>query len=289
MPVRGLSLLTRSIESYTSQKNVVTLSKFHDPMEVGEVIIKAYPSGAVVTVNDVAIVYDDFKEESVIPRINGKPTISFNILKNENADIIRTVDAVKAKIEEEQAMLPPDTVEFLFTADKSIEVRNKLQIVIPNGMIGLGKESVTQAEAQINIINNTLKNFQVMAPISGIIDAKQYNLGEVYQAGSVMYHVINIDQVYVEAEVPETYIKQIREKMKVTVVFDALGDRTFSGMVIRFSRQGQPTTATLRPKCWYQTQITLLNPACLRGWRWRLTKIEQSSMICWHILHLRSA
>ena len=92
-------------------------------------------------------------------------------------------------------------------------------------------ESVTQAEAQISIINNTLKNFQVMAPISGIIDTKQYNLGEVYQAGSVMYHIINIDQVDVEVEIPETYIKQIREKMNVTVVFDALGDRTFAGLV----------------------------------------------------------
>ncbi len=126
-----------SLESYTSQKNVVTLAKFRDLMEVGEVIIKASPSGAVVTVNDVAKIYDDFEEESVIPRINGKTTISFNITKSETADIIRTVDAVKAMISEEQAMLKPGSVDFLFPADDSVGVRNKFEIVISNGLIGL--------------------------------------------------------------------------------------------------------------------------------------------------------
>ena len=126
-----------SLESYTSQKSVVTLAKFRDPREVGEVIIKSFPGGAVVTVNDVATIYDDFEEEQVIPRINGKPTISFNIKKTENADIIRTVDAVKAMIAEAKTMLPPDTIDFLFTADESIGVRDKFDIVKTNGFIGL--------------------------------------------------------------------------------------------------------------------------------------------------------
>ena len=93
------------------------------------------------------------------------------------------------------------------------------------------KEGVSQAETQISIIKNALKDFQVTASISGIIDAKNYNLGEVYQGGGVIYHVINIDQVYVEVEVPETYIQKIKEKMKVTVAVDALGEQKFSGIV----------------------------------------------------------
>lgn len=93
------------------------------------------------------------------------------------------------------------------------------------------KESVSQADTQISIVKNTLKDFQVTAPISGIIDEKNYNLGEVYQGGGVIYHVINIDRVYVEVEIPETYISKIKEKMKVAVNFDALGDQKFSGIV----------------------------------------------------------
>ncbi len=126
-----------SLESYTSQKSVVTLAKFRDPQEVGEVIIKSFPGGGVVTVNDVAKVFDDFEEEQVIPRINGKPTISFNVKKTENADIIRTVDAIKAMIAEAKTMLPPDTIDFLFTADESIGVRDKFDIVKSNGLMGL--------------------------------------------------------------------------------------------------------------------------------------------------------
>jgi membrane fusion protein (multidrug efflux system) len=105
------------------------------------------------------------------------------------------------------------------------------QLESARASLNSAKEGVTQADTQINMINNTLKDFQVKASISGIIDAKNYNLGEVYQGGGVIYHVINIDQVYVEVEVPETYIQKVREKMPVSVVFDALGDQKYSGIV----------------------------------------------------------
>ena len=125
-----------SLESYTSEKNVVTLAQFRDPLEVGDVIIRSTPAGAMVWVKDLAVIYDDFEEERIIPRMNGKKAISFLLTKSENADIIRTVDAVKALVEKEKAYLP-ETVEFLYTNDVSKNVRNKFDIVRANGAIGL--------------------------------------------------------------------------------------------------------------------------------------------------------
>lgn len=103
------------------------------------------------------------------------------------------------------------------------------QLASATSSLNSAKESVNQTDVQIKMIQNALKDFQVNAPMSGLIDAKNYNLGEVYQGGAVIYHVINIDQVYVEVEIPETYLKHIREGMSVTVIFDALGEDAFAG------------------------------------------------------------
>lgn len=125
-----------SLESYTSEKNVVTLEKFRNPLDVGDVIVRSTFDGAMVRVQDLAIIYDDFEEPSVIPRINGKTTISFQVTKKENADIIRTVDAIKALARQEKEHLP-ESIQFLYTEDESLGVRNKFNIVRSNGILGL--------------------------------------------------------------------------------------------------------------------------------------------------------
>ncbi len=125
-----------SLESYTSEKNVVTLAQFRDPIEVGDVIVRSSLQGAMVWVKDLAIIRDDFEEERLIPKMNGKKTISFQVTKSEDADIIDMVKAVKALVEKEKAHLP-ESIEFLYSSDESIEVRNSFEVVGSNGAIGL--------------------------------------------------------------------------------------------------------------------------------------------------------
>ena len=103
------------------------------------------------------------------------------------------------------------------------------QLTSAMSSLNSARESVTQNEVQIKMIENTLADFQVRAPIGGLIDAKEYNLSEIYQGGGVIYHLIDIDRVYVEVEIPETYLKQVREGMAISVVFDAVGEQPFSG------------------------------------------------------------
>jgi multidrug efflux pump subunit AcrB len=125
-----------SLESYTSERNVVTLAEFNDPMEVGDVIIRSTFEGNSVRVKDLAVIYDDFEEEKIIPRMNGKKAISFVVTKSENSDIIRTVKSIKKLVKSEKKYMP-EGVEFLYTKDSSKNVENKFKIVSSNGLIGL--------------------------------------------------------------------------------------------------------------------------------------------------------
>ncbi len=84
-----------SFESFTSDKNIVTLAQFADLRDVEDVIVHRYEDGTFVRVRDLAVVKDDFKPEKVLTHMNGKPAISFLVYKKESADILRTVDSNK--------------------------------------------------------------------------------------------------------------------------------------------------------------------------------------------------
>jgi multidrug efflux pump subunit AcrB len=133
---RNIRATGGSFESYTSERNLVTLAQFRNPLEVGEVIVRSTFEGPLIKVKDLAIVRDDFEDERILSRINGKQAISFQVSKKENADAIRTVDAVKELVTKESENLP-EGVEILFSNDFSRYVRNRFDVVRTNGLIGL--------------------------------------------------------------------------------------------------------------------------------------------------------
>jgi multidrug efflux pump subunit AcrB len=133
---RNIRATAGNLESYTSEKNVVTLAQFRDPLEVGDVTVRSTFEGPLIKVKNLAVVKDDFEDERVVSRMMGKKAISFVVFKEEAADIIRTVDAVKGLVERERENLP-EGAEMHFSGDLSKQVRNRFQIVRTNGLIGL--------------------------------------------------------------------------------------------------------------------------------------------------------
>ena len=133
---RNIRATGGSFESYTSEKNIVTLAEFEDPMEAAEVIVRISDGGSTVRVKDVAVLRDDFEPAKVLSRINGTPAISFVIFKKESSDIIRTVKAVRQLVMDSQDQLP-EGISIEFSNDRSRLVTNRLNVVLSNGLIGL--------------------------------------------------------------------------------------------------------------------------------------------------------
>ncbi len=125
-----------SFESYTSDKNVVTLAQFANPDEVGEVIVRSSFDGPVIRVGDLATVSDTYEDLDVTTKMNGKPGISFIVYKKESADAIRTVDAIFATVDAELDRMP-EGLEVAYANDFSRYLRNRMKVVASNGLIGL--------------------------------------------------------------------------------------------------------------------------------------------------------
>ena len=125
-----------SLESYTSERNIVTLAQFREPLEVRDVIVRKTFDGPPIRVKDLAFVSDDFEDEKVRSRLNGQAAISFIAYKKKSADIIRAVEAIRTLVEHEQQYLP-EGVEMLISNDESKLVKGRFEIVMNNGLIGL--------------------------------------------------------------------------------------------------------------------------------------------------------
>ncbi len=125
-----------SLESYTSERNIVTLAQFREPLEVRDAIVRKTFDGPPIRVKDLAVISDDFEDEKVRSRLNGQAAISFIAYKKKSADIIRAVEAIHTLVEHEQQYLP-EGVEMLISNDESKLVKGRFEIVMKNGLIGL--------------------------------------------------------------------------------------------------------------------------------------------------------
>jgi len=133
--LRNIHGTAGSFESYTSEKDLVTLAQFEDPIEVGDVIVRSSFDGPIIKVKDLAIINDDFEDARLLSRINGKPAISYLVLLEKNSDAIRTIEAVKELIERENE-IHTDT-KVVYANDTSVVVKNSFNVVLTNGLLGL--------------------------------------------------------------------------------------------------------------------------------------------------------
>ncbi|AZL58619.1 efflux RND transporter permease subunit [Tabrizicola piscis] len=80
---------------------------------------------ATVRVRDIASILPTLKEPETITRLDGRPAVAIEVSKRSGANLIETVDQVKAIAEEFKALLPEGT-EVSFSQDKSKDIRQLL-------------------------------------------------------------------------------------------------------------------------------------------------------------------
>ncbi|MEP6506114.1 MAG: efflux RND transporter permease subunit, partial [Betaproteobacteria bacterium] len=78
-----------------------------DPKQFANMVVARNASGGVVLLGDDGKLVEREQEPDSLSRINGKPAVSFNIFKQQDANIVKTGAAIKAATEEMRKSLPP--------------------------------------------------------------------------------------------------------------------------------------------------------------------------------------
>jgi multidrug efflux pump len=113
-----------ALEGQTGRFAVKVPALIEKPQDVLGIPVVA-SQGASVTLGDVATVKPTFKDATTITRVNGRPAMTIEVSKRTGANLIQTVDGVKAVVDQIKKTWP-EAVNVSFTQDKSKIIRTML-------------------------------------------------------------------------------------------------------------------------------------------------------------------
>ena len=102
--------------------------------EIAKLPLVTLPDGLVLTVGDLGTVRDEFADVAATNRINGRQGMVISIDRSSGEDLLAMVAAVKKYVAD--VKLPPG-YELTVWADQSIDVQDRLDMLLSNGLQGL--------------------------------------------------------------------------------------------------------------------------------------------------------
>lgn len=127
------------------------------------------------------------------------------------------------------------------------------------GDLNAKKAAVAAAQANVRRLEETQAFQKVYAPFSGVITARNIDIGSLINAGagnpgSQLFHIAAIDKLRVYVNVPEAYSRAARSGSPASLTLDEFPGRSFHGTLVRTSNSIDPVAHTLL------TEIDVDNP-----------------------------
>jgi multidrug resistance efflux pump len=97
--------------------------------------------------------------------------------------------------------------------------------------IDVYQAQVNQAEAALKVAQTALSNAVITAPISGVVSAKNINVGEMASANATLLSIVNSSGLCVNAYAPLEIVDQIKEGQSVVVKVSEIPNKQFEGKI----------------------------------------------------------
>lgn len=102
--------------------------------EIAKLPLVTDPGGVVLSIADLGTVSDDFTDGTAITETNGRPSLFLEIQRTSNEDLLKIAEEVRGFVKEAQL---PTGYEIVAWGDRSIDVRDRLEMLVENGRMGL--------------------------------------------------------------------------------------------------------------------------------------------------------
>lgn len=108
------------------------------------------------------------------------------------------------------------------------------------------KANYEAQQKAVNQMKEQLAKTTITAPFSGVIDDVMSEQGQVVSPGmNQLFRIINLKDMFIEAEIPENYITNIRTGSQVNVYFPVLND-TVTSTIRQVSNYINPNNRTFK-------------------------------------------
>ena len=185
----------------------------------------------------------------------------FEALLKANAGSVKQRDDAKARVDvaRERRRGAQDRVR------AAAEVLKRLQHGTRPEEIDAARAKVAAADAQIAVLDKSLSDAKVIAPVSGIVTQKLVDAGEIIAKGTPLVVVTDLDNAWANLFVPEPMVPRVKLGQAATLTTDA-GGQSLSGKVTFISPKAEFTprnvqTAEERSKLVYRIKVSVDNRA----------------------------
>lgn len=104
------------------------------------------------------------------------------------------------------------------------------QIRVTRARAGAAVADVQKYRAALEQAELALQYTKIYAPVTGVLDKRNVEPGQVVQAGQPLFSIVNLDDIWVTANFKETQLKQMHPGQRVEIDVDAYGKK-FEGTV----------------------------------------------------------
>jgi HlyD family secretion protein len=120
---------------------------------------------------------------------------------------------------------------------------------------GPSSQDVVAAQAKVDAAQSTVDSMSVIAPFNGEVLYVQSQPGDVVNAGAFAVNIADLDHLYVETQVDESDVANVKVGQKADVTLDALSGATFAGRVTQINPVGEVVSGLVK----YTVRIDLDN------------------------------
>ena len=122
------------------------------------------------------------------------------------------------------------------------------------------KWQLEAASRGLEVLRTRLTKAYVRSPISGVVDDKFMNIGEMSAPGVPILSIVDVSRVKISAGVPERHVKDIRIGQEVKITCDVLPGSEFSGQISYVSPTLSTQTRTFEIEIVISNSTRLLKP-----------------------------
>lgn len=121
---------------------------------------------------------------------------------------------------------------------------------------GPNADDVAAAQARVAAAQATLASAWISAPFAGTITQVDVKPGDLVNPGIVAFNLADLQHLLVDVEVSEVDINRIQLGQPVSLTFDAIPDRTYTGHVLEVGLIGAPVQGVVN----FTVTVTLDDP-----------------------------
>ena len=104
--------------------------------------------------------------------------------------------------------------------------------------LNAAKYNYENTSVQAELINQQIENANIIAPISGVITARNFKAGEIINAGTPIAYVVNVNKLKATVYLDESEVYYINPNQPVVVSSQLFPDKIITGNVIYISPNG---------------------------------------------------